>query len=63
MHSALDVSETALQAKVLHLECKVEVLTAVMRLFLVLVRVMDSRLDRRRLPDGSDKATILTAVE
>ena len=63
-HSALDMSKTALQAKVFCLERRIEVLTAVMRLLLVLVRVMGSRLDRRRLPDGSsDKAAILTAVE
>ena len=49
--------------QVFDLEHRIEVLTAVMRLFLVLIRVMDSRLDRRRLPDGDDKAAILRALE
>ena len=57
------MSETALQAKVFHLERRMEVLTAAMRVLLVLVRVMGSRLDRRRIPDGKDKAAILKAVE
>ncbi len=62
-HSTLGMSETGLQAKVFQLERRVEILTAAMRLLLVLVRVMDSRLDRRRLPNGTDKAAILKAVE
>ena len=62
-HSALGMSETALEAKIFFLERRIEILTSVMRLLLVLVRVMDSRLARRRLPDGNNKAAILKAVE
>ena len=62
-HSTVGLSDAVLQAKVFDLEHRIEVLTAVMRLLLVLIRVMDSRLDRRRLPDGDDKAAILRALE
>ena len=62
-HTAVGLSDPGLQAKVFDLERRVEVLTAAMRLLLALVRVMDSRLERRRLPRGEDKAAILRAVE
>ena len=62
-HTAVGLSDPGLQAKVIDLERGVEVLTAAMRLLLALVRVMDSRLERRRLPRGEDKAAILRAVE
>lgn len=60
---AVTMSEAELQAKMITLEKRIEILTAVMRLLLVLVRVAGLRLDCRRLPDGDDKVRVLRAVE
>ena len=59
----LDMDHIWLQAEVLRLRQRNRTLAAVVRLLLALVRALDGRLDRRRLPQGFAKARLLRAVE
>jgi putative transposase len=51
-----------LQEKVLQLEHRMAVLLAMVRLLWALVRVRGARLEEERLPEGTEKAALLTAI-
>jgi hypothetical protein len=55
-------TERELYAEIAKLTRRVQVLHAVMRLLLTLVRVTGCRLDGERLPDGAEKMKLLTAI-
>ncbi len=59
------VAKEALQlrADVLKLERRVEVLLAIVRLLIVLVRMRGARLTDDRLPEGADKQRALNALQ
>ena len=60
---ALDLGSAELQAVIAKLERRIAALNAIMTLRLALIRVRHGRLDHTRLPSGTDKATILRAVQ
>jgi hypothetical protein len=60
---AVSKTEIELHARLGKLERRIQVLLAVMRLLLALVRVSARRLNGERLPTGKAKADILRAVE
>ena len=51
-----------LQAEVLRLRQRVEVLRAIVRLLFMLVRLVGARLDETRIPDGAAKGKLLAAI-
>ena len=55
--------DTDLQREVLKLRRRIEILQALVRLLLAIVRLSGFRLDSERLPDGLDKARVLKAIE
>lgn len=59
----LDREHVELQAEVLELRRRIRKLTSIIGLLLALVRALDIRLDRRRLPQGDAKARLLRAIE
>ena len=60
---AISQTEAELHARLSKLERRVQILLAVVRLLLALVRVSGCRLTGDRLPDGKAKADILRAVD
>ena len=60
--NVLDRDHVELQAEVLELRQRIRKLASVIRLLLALVRALDIRLDRRRLPEGDAKAGLLFAL-
>ena len=59
----LDMDHTRLQAEVLTLRRRIRLLGAIVRLLLALLRAVDVRLDRARLPDGAAKSRLLRAID
>ena len=59
----LDMDHTRLQAEVLTLRRRIRILGAVVRLLLALLRALDVRLERTRLPDGAAKSRLLRAID
>ncbi len=59
----LDRNTAQLQAEVLTLRRRVSMLAAIVRLLFALLRALDVRLDRTRLPEGAAKATLLQAID
>ena len=59
----LDLDHVRLQHEVLQLQQRNRKLRAVLRLLLTLVRVLGGRLDRKRLPEGTAKVSVLQAIE
>ncbi len=57
----LDMDHTRLQAEVLTLRRRIRILGAIVRLLVALLRALDVRLDRTRLPDGAAKSRLLRA--
>ena len=51
-----------LQAEVIRLRQRNEVLSAIVRLLFMLLRLSGARLDETRIPDGAAKAKILAAI-
>ena len=61
--AAVSKTEIELHSRLAKLERRIEILVAVMRLLLALIRVSGCRLTGDRLPDGKAKADILRAVD
>ena len=61
--NVLDRDHVELQSEVLELRQRIRKLASVIRLLLALVRALDIRLDRRRLPEGDAKAGLLRAID
>jgi hypothetical protein len=59
----LDMDHTRLQAEVLTLRRRIRILGTIVRLLVVLLRALDVRLDRTRLPDGAAKSRLLRAID
>ncbi len=59
----LDMDHTRLQAEVLTLRRRIRILGAIVRLLVALLRALDVRLDRTRLPDGAAKSRLLRAID
>ena len=59
----LDMDHTRLQAEVLTLRGRIRILGAIVRLLLALLRALDVRRDRTRLPEGAAKRRLLWAIE
>ncbi len=59
----LDMDHTRLQAEVLTLRRRIRLLSAIVRLLIALLRALDVRLDRTRLPDGAAKNRLLRAID
>ncbi len=55
--------EAELRNRIIKLEYRVEILTAVLRLVLALLRISGFKLELLRLPDAASKRVILGAVE
>jgi len=58
-----DRDHVELQAEVLKLQQRIRKLASVICLLLALIRALDIRLDRRRLPEGDAKAGLLRAID
>jgi hypothetical protein len=56
-----DAAEMAL--RIVRLERRVEVLSALVRLLMVLVRAVGAKLDGKRLPEGKNKLAVTGAVQ
>ena len=61
--NVLDSRETELQHEILRLRRRIQKLTSLLQLTLVLLRVSGFTLARERLPDGTDKLKILKALD
>ena len=59
----LDMDHTRLQAEVLTLRRRIRLLGAIVRLLIALLRALDVRLDRTRLPEGAAKSRLLRAID
>ncbi len=59
----LHMDHTRLQAEALTLRRHIRLLGAIVRLLLALLRALDVRLDRARLPDGAAKSRLLRAID
>ncbi len=59
----LDMDAVRLQAEVLKLRRRVRMLGAIVGLLVALLRAVDVRLDRNRLPEGAAKTRLLQAIE
>ena len=59
----LDMGHTRLQAEVLTLRRRIRILGVIVRLLVALLRALDVRLDRTRLPDGAAKSRLLRAID
>ncbi len=57
------MDHTRLQAEVLTLRRRIRLLSAIVRLLIALLRVLDVRLDRTRLSDGAAKSRLLRAID
>ena len=57
----LDAEELRLQ--VVQLKCRTQVLLAIIRLLLVLVRMSGARLDGKCVPDGTEKTTVMRGIQ
>ncbi len=55
-------TDTDLQREILKLRRRIEILQALVRLLMCVVRLSGFRLDNGRLPDGLDKARVLRAI-
>jgi len=58
-----DQSDVDLRARLVRLERRLVVIKALLRLLVVLVKVRGARLTGDRLPEGKDKARILSAID
>ena len=56
-------TDALLRERVVRLECRVSMLTAVLRLVLVLLRISGFRLGLNRVPVAEEKRCILAAIE
>ena len=56
-------TDTDLQLEILKLRRRVRILQSLVRLLLAIVRLSGYRLDGERLPDGLDKARVLSAID
>ena len=52
-----------LEREILRLRKQTRILTAVVRLLLVMLRLLDSRFEGTRLPDGADKSAVHRAID
>ncbi len=59
----MDRESCELQAEILTLRARVQKLSAIIRLLLVLIRVLGIRLDQTRLPEGAAKTRLLRAID
>ena len=60
---ALSMDATQLQREVLRLRRRVQKLTGLLRVLLVVLRMSGYSLNQARLPDGNDKRSLLQAIE
>jgi putative transposase len=60
---AIDMDATQLQREVLHLRRRVQKLTALLRVLLVVFRMSGYTLSQARLPDGGNKRSLLHAIK
>ena len=59
----MDMGLCELQAEILKQRARVQKLSAIIRLLLVLIRVLGIRLDQTRLPEGEAKVRLLRAID
>ena len=59
----MDMDSVRLQAEVLKLRRRLQMLAAIVRLLVGLLRALDARLDRMRLPEGAAKRRLLRAID
>jgi putative transposase len=59
----LDMDATRLQQEVLRLRRRIQKLTALLRVVLVVLKISGYSLNQTRLPDGNDKRSLLRAIE
>ena len=59
----MDMDSVRLQAEVLKLRRRLQMLAAIVRLLVALLRALDARLDRTRLPEGTAKRRLLGAID
>ena len=59
----MDRESCELQAEILTLRARVQKLSAIIRLLLVLIRVLGIRLNQTRLPEGEAKVRLLGAID
>ena len=62
-HEVFDLNDVQVRARILKLERRVRILTAIMGLLLTLVRLSCTRLDGSRVPRGKDKSRLLRAID
>jgi len=60
---AVDMDTSQLQREVLHLRRRIQKLTALLRVLLVVFRISGYSLNQVRLPEGSNKRSLLRAIE
>ncbi len=61
--NVLDMDSVRLQAEVLKLRRRLQMLAAIVRLLVALLRALDARPDRMRLPKGTAKRRLLRAID
>ncbi len=59
----INMDAVALQEQVLHLQARIDMLSALLRLVVILLRVSGFSLDKARIPDASRKRMLLRAVD
>ena len=59
----MEMGSSELQTEILTLRARVQKLSAIIRLLLVLIRVLGIGLDQTRLPEGTAKARLLRAID
>ena len=59
----LDMDRTRLQTEILKLRRRVNVLGAIIRLLVALLRALDVRLKGPRIPEGAAKARLMRAID
>jgi putative transposase len=62
-HEVFDLDDLQVRRRILNLEHRLRIVTAIMVLLLVLIRTFRIRLDFERLPDGKSKQKLLRAIE
>ena len=62
-HEVFDLHDVQVRARILRLERRVRILTAIMSLLLTLIRISCTRLDGSRVPRGKDKSRLLRAID
>jgi transposase InsO family protein len=62
-HELSDLSDVQIQARILKLEARLKIVTAIMILLLAVLRVFRHKLDWERLPEAETKEIFLRAIE